>query len=95
MFFHPYNFSFSIIPPLCLALWHVLLEKQNDREKGTRLKAYIVLEAVPEAGVAAPRHAVPRRQLAGALALEEDDGLGERVGVVEGRGEGRRGEQQV
>jgi hypothetical protein len=54
-----------------------------------------VLGAVPEARVAAPRHAVAGRQLAGALALEEDDGLGQRVGVVERRGEARSDQQQV
>ena len=53
-----------------------------------------MLGAVGEAGVAAPGHAVARRQLAGALALEVDDGLGERVGVVEGRGEARGEEEQ-
>lgn len=66
-------------------LWHA---KQKEG-------AYIVLGAVPEAGVAAPRHAVAGRQLAGALALEEDDGLGERVGVVERRSQARSKEQQV
>ena len=98
--------SFTLIP-----CWNILkeedkwkakmielaeLEKQASKKERDELwRRYIVLGAVLEAGVAAPRHAVARRQLAGALALEEDDGLGERVGVVERRGEARREEQQV
>jgi hypothetical protein len=38
--------------------------------------------AVGEARVPAPRHALRRRQLSGPLALEEEDGLGERLPVV-------------
>jgi hypothetical protein len=38
--------------------------------------------AVGEARVPAPPHALRRRQLAGPLALEEEDGLGERLPVV-------------
>ena len=52
--------------------------------------AYIGELAVFEAGVAAPLDAVVGRQLPGALRLEEYDGLGEGVVVVEPAGGQRR-----
>jgi len=68
-------------------------ETETVRSTGIR-HYYVVLGAVGEAGVAAPGHAVAGGQLAGALALEVDDGLGERVGVVEGGGEARGEEEE-
>lgn len=56
---------------------------------------YIGELAVLQAGVAAPLDAVVGRELAGALRLEEDDGLGEGVLVVEPATGGERRLQGV
>jgi len=66
-------------------------ENGERRRRWTRvISSYIGELAVVERGVAAPLDAVVGRQLPGALRLEEYDGLGEGILVVEAGGGQRR-----